>query len=284
MLLEIAVGDALGAGYEVNDPAIELHRDNLLHGYVQHPKHTGIKPGMYTDDTQMSIGTAEAIVSGEPWVPETIVRHWLAAFHRDPGGRYAPGFQAFLESHHTVEAFLADIRPESERSGAAMRAGPIGMIHDPARVIEMATVQAEVTHRTRGGVDSAVAAALMAWYCHNTTEPKANLPAFLAVRVPGHRWQEPWKGRVSVAGLDCVAAALAAVVQRDSLTGILDHCIGYGGDVDTVAAIAMAAASGSAEIAQDLPRHLIDGLENGRYGRDYLVELDAKLRKAVVSR
>jgi ADP-ribosylglycohydrolase len=80
-----------------------------------------------------------------------------------------------------------------------------------------------------------------------------------------------------VAGLECVAAALTAVVEHDSLTAILRHCILYGGDVDTVAAIAMAAASGSGEIAQDLPRHLIDGLENGTYGRDYLLELDKKL-------
>ena len=284
MLLEIAVGDALGAGYEFNDPAIELHRDDLLHGYVQHAKHVGITPGMYTDDTQMSIGTAEAIVSGEPWVPETIVRHWLAAFRRDPRDGYARGFQAFLESHHTVEAFLADIRPDSDRAGAAMRAGPIGLIREPARVVEMATVQAEVTHSTRGGVDSAVAAALMAWYCHSSTEPKKHLPTFLAARVPGHLWEQPWKGRVGVAGLECVAAALAAVVERDSLTGMLNHCIRYGGDVDTVAAIAMAAASGSQEITQDLPRHLIDGLENGKYGRDYLVDLDSKLRNAASGR
>jgi len=284
MLLEVAVGDALGAGYEFNDPAIELHRDNLLHGYVQHAKHVGIKPGMYTDDTQMSVGTAEAILSGELWAPETLVRHWLAAFQRDPRDGYARGFQAFLETHHTVEAFLADIRPDSDRAGAAMRAGPIGLIREPDRVIEMATVQAEVTHRTPGGVDSAVAAALMVWHCHRSVELKKHLPAFLAARVPGHPWQEPWKGRVGVAGLECVAAALTAVVECDSLTGILDHCIRYGGDVDTVAAIAMAAASGSAEVAQDLPRHLIDGLEKGKYGRDYLVELDATLTRATSDR
>ena len=52
--------------------------------------------------------------------------------------------------------------------------------------------------------------------------------------------------------------------------------------MDTVAAVAMAAASGSTEIAQNLPRHLIDGLENAMYGREYVVELDEKLRKAVV--
>jgi len=280
MLLEIAIGDALGAGYEFNDSAIELHRDNLLHGYVQHAKHTGIKPGMYTDDTQMSIGTAEAIISGEPWVPATLVRHWLAAFHRDPRDGYARGFQAFLESHHTVEQFLADIRPDSDRAGAAMRAGPIGLIPQPDRVIEMATIQAEITHRTKGGVDSAIAAALMAWFCHNNTdEPKQKLPAFLMARVPGYAWDRPWTGRVGVTGLGCVAAALTAVVAHNSLTAILECCVRFGGDVDTVAAIAMAAASGCREVEQNLPGHLVEGLENGEYGRDYLVKLDERLCK-----
>ena len=36
----------------------------------------------------------------------------------------------------------------------------------------------------------------------------------------------------------------------------------------------------SGEIAQDLPRYLIEGLENGPFGRDYLVELDEKLHGA----
>ncbi|VTR91424.1 ADP-ribosylation/Crystallin J1 OS=Microcoleus vaginatus FGP-2 GN=MicvaDRAFT_1116 PE=4 SV=1: ADP_ribosyl_GH [Gemmata massiliana] len=283
MLLEIAVGDALGAGYEFNDPAIERHKADLLHGYVQHAKHVGITPGMYTDDTQMSIGTAAALISGEPWEPKTLVRHWLAAFHRDRRDGYARGFQAFLESHDTVEAFLADIRPDSDRSGAAMRVGPVGLIADPARVVEMATVQAEVTHRTPGGVASAVAAALVTWYCFHTTEPKKDLPAFLAARVPGYGWDQRWTGRVSVTGTECVAAALTAVVECDSLSAILTHCIRYGGDVDTAAAIAMAAASGSREIRQDLPQHLLDGLENGSYGRDYLVSLDEKLRAATLS-
>jgi ADP-ribosyl-[dinitrogen reductase] hydrolase len=49
------------------------------------------------------------------------------------------------------------------------------------------------------------------------------------------------------------------------------------GDVDTVAAIALAAGSCSPEITQDLPTHLFDTLENGQYGRDYIRRLDKQL-------
>ena len=50
------------------------------------------------------------------------------------------------------------------------------------------------------------------------------------------------------------------------------------GDVDTVATIALGAASCSDEVAQDLPPHLAETLENGAYGRDYLVTLDVQLK------
>jgi len=50
-----------------------------------------------------------------------------------------------------------------------------------------------------------------------------------------------------------------------------------GGDVDTAAAIAMGAASQSVQIAQDLPGVLLDGLEDGPFGRTYMERLDAQL-------
>jgi ADP-ribosylglycohydrolase len=54
-------------------------------------------------------------------------------------------------------------------------------------------------------------------------------------------------------------------------------CIAFTGDVDTVAAIALAAASCCQEVTSDLPAHLFEGLENGTYGRDYIINLDEQL-------
>jgi ADP-ribosylglycohydrolase len=74
-----------------------------------------------------------------------------------------------------------------------------------------------------------------------------------------------------------VQAAVTALLQNDTMKGLLKTCIQFSGDVDTVAAIALSAGSCSPEIAQDLPSHLIDKLENGPYGRDYIRRLDAQL-------
>ena len=60
-----------------------------------------------------------------------------------------------------------------------------------------------------------------------------------------------------------------------------ENCIAFTGDVDTVAAIALGAASCSPEYQQDIPQHLIENLENVEYGQDYLMNLDHKLMSLV---
>ncbi|MGZ3668034.1 MAG: ADP-ribosylglycohydrolase family protein, partial [Ktedonobacterales bacterium] len=106
--------------------------------------------------------------------------------------------------------------------------------------------------------------------------PKRELGQFLEQHIPGE-WSQPWQGKVKSKGWMSVRAAITAVMQHDTISALLTGCIAFTGDVDTVAAIALAAASCSTEVAQDLPDNLIYQLENGRYGRDYLQSLDARL-------
>jgi hypothetical protein len=61
------------------------------------------------------------------------------------------------------------------------------------------------------------------------------------------------------------------------MSDVLRACVAFTGDVDTVAAIALAAGSCAVEIAHDLPQHLIYGLEDGPFGRRYLEALDSQL-------
>jgi ADP-ribosylglycohydrolase len=65
------------------------------------------------------------------------------------------------------------------------------------------------------------------------------------------------------------------------MSKLLRYCINFGGDVDTVASIALAVASNSREVEQDLPQHLTDTLENGTYGREYIEVLDRRLMAMV---
>lgn len=278
MLLELAIGDAYGAGFEYAGPEL-IKKHNNLSGYVKHPRHA-FDPGRYTDDTQMSLAIAEAIVSGESWTPQTLAERFVQAFKRDPREGYAGSFYNFLQETQDGAQFLAKIRPHSDKSGAAMRACPIGVFPSISDVIDKCTLQAAITHNTPDGINAAVAASLMTHYFIYNLGPKRDLGDFLTDHVPG-QWSKPWQGKVGPKGWMSVKAAITAVTTSDSLTTLLKKCIAFTGDVDTVATIALAAASCSNEIEQDLPANLVTDLENGAFGRDYLIDLDKQLMALV---
>lgn len=290
MLLEIAIGDAYGAGFEfVGSNFIDTH-NNLQ--YTAHPKISSFNAGKfrrdnevihpreiggrYTDDTQMSIAVAEVIVENRLWTKEVLADSFVRAFKRDQRTGYARGFYQFLCDIRDGQDFLEKIRPNSDKSGSAMRAAPVGIFPTADQVIKACTLQASLTHDTVNGIAAANAAALMAHYFIYEVGPKSQLGFFIEKYVPGD-WCMQWKGFVSVKGIECVRAAITAVVESEKLSEVLRRCISFGGDVDTVAAIAMGPASCCKELEQDIPANLVDGLENGPFGREYIINLDKKL-------
>lgn len=279
MLLEIAVGDAFGACYEWVEREIILGQIELQYKAVAP---SVIKPGCYTDDTQMSLAIAELMLEGADWTPHNLARKFVECFHRDPRRGYAPGFQKFLAEIKTPENFLANIRPNSDRSGAAMRAGPLGLIKDMNELKEKCRIQAAMTHDTPEGHGSALCAAAMTHYFRYHIGPKAELMDWLDKLYP-----MPWipmsieqlgeYDHIPVKGWPCVIAAVDAIMRSNSWSDLLQNCVNFAGDVDTISAIAMGPASFCKEMKQYLPDCLYEGLENGTYGRDYIIELDKKL-------
>ncbi len=273
MLLELAVGDAYGAAFEYVAPDIvDAHNDGMH--YHKHPRHEA-PVGWYTDDTQMSLAIAEAIVSGDDWTPLMLADRFVEVFHRDPRTGYARGFHALLSRVGSGRELLDLIRPDSDKSGAAMRASPLGVFPTIPEVIAKTTVQARITHDTADGIRAACAA-LMTHYFLYGLGPRADLGRFLEAHVVGN-WADPWHGKVKSKGWMSVHAACTAVMAQDRMSDLLRGCIAYTGDVDTVATIALAAGSCCREMQQDLPDNFIEQLENRTYGRDYILALDKAL-------
>jgi len=277
MLTELAIGDAYGAGFEYAEPSI-VKKENNLSRYIQHPYHN-IKPGAYTDDTQMSLAIAEIIVSGEVWTPEVLAEKFVTVFKRDPRPGYATGFYNFLQSVNNGQEFLARINPNSDKSGAAMRAAPIGVFNNIKEVIEKTKIQAALTHNTPDGINAAIVAALATHYFLYKVGLKSKLCEFIEAHIDGN-WAEPWQGKVGSKGWMSVKAALTALLQSHSMSDLLRASIAFTGDVDTVATIALAAGAHSDEIEQDLPDHLYQGLERSQFGYEYIKKLDKKLLEA----
>ena len=62
-----------------------------------------------------------------------------------------------------------------------------------------------------------------------------------------------------------------------SYNDILRHTVAIGGDVDSSAALCMGLAALKGVYDNDLDMNLMIDLENGDFGRDYLIDLDRRL-------
>ncbi|OGL96962.1 hypothetical protein A2318_01850 [Candidatus Uhrbacteria bacterium RIFOXYB2_FULL_45_11] len=292
MLLFIAIGDAVAAATEfvkANEHPRLIENVLRLDGYYQHPTYLRLKPSMYTDDTQMSIAVAEVLNKHHkynpflPCIPD-FADAWTRVFHRDPRDGYARGFQAFLESHKTGKAFLRDIRPDSSKNGACMRVVPVGVLSSTDLVLDIAAIQAETTHNTPIGIFSAQAVALMSHFALYRDEPFDRLQDFLEIHLPDSiflhhmRPHRRWDAPVRSPATNTVHAVFDLLTHYSTLSEVLRGAIQFGGDTDSVAAIALGIAS--ARMPNDLPQVLFDKLENGPYGRDYLKTLGKQLMDA----
>lgn len=283
MLLRIAQGDAYGAGFEYGD-ADHVATNNTLTRFVKNTKHSLI-PSHYTDDLQMSLANGEIIVAGVPVTREALAESYVRCFHRDQRPGYAAGFYNLLCEVTSGAVLLERLgAATSDKSGGAMRATVWSIYPDIAEVKRLTALQAAITHNTTDGINAALASALMAHYFLYDLGAKRDLGKFLEEQVPGAHcdWNTPWREPVGSKGWQSVHAAVTAVIEHDSLAAILKACVAYTGDVDTVAAVALGAASASSEVADDLPAFLFDDLENGPFGRDYLMRTDRKLEQRML--
>jgi ADP-ribosyl-[dinitrogen reductase] hydrolase len=275
VLLEIAIGDAYGAGFEFSDSA-KIARLNDGLNYSAHDLGE-IAPGRYTDDTQMSIAVAEAVLSGQHLDETTFAHAFVEAYRRDPRPGYAKGLQALLDQCSSGTDLLHRIRADSTRNGAAMRSVPLGLLPDEERVSSAAITNARVTHATLKGILSSRCVALAA---HGLVYGKARIDTlgdYLAPHV-GISWPVKAEGPVECDGLQTVQAALSILCAHRSMASLLKACVALGGDTDSTAAISLGLASLSTEYTNDLPASLHSALENGAYGRDFLRSLDERIQ------
>jgi ADP-ribosyl-[dinitrogen reductase] hydrolase len=275
-LTKIAIADARGVCFEYAPRRIIRERNNWSVAYFPHHKH-GTGNGRYSDDAHMACAVAETLLLAGPGATaRDFASQFVAAFKREPIPRegYAGAFFDFLMSVKDTDDFLARIRAEREKSGGAMRAGPCGVLKSIDETIRVATIQAAVTHNTPDGIAAARTAALMVHFLYHDLGNRAELPKFLDEHVPGYNWGTPHKGDVGARGIDSTRAALTALMRNESIADLMIDCVEFGGDVDTVCTIAMAAAACASDMDQTIPPPLLDGLENGPYGRDYLAKLD----------
>jgi poly(ADP-ribose) glycohydrolase ARH3 len=292
-MLGLAVGDALGSPFEGIDGYGIYKTFGVAINIVRNPPVDGSLE--YTDDTEMMIGLAEALLeSGR--VDEDVL---MAAFARNFDVRrgYGAGAKQIIATAQTG----GDWRRKSQElfpngsfgNGAAMRVAPIGLLfqHDLDRVEREAVLSAQVTHRHPLGIDGARTIALAVAMA---AQPEAfDRSAFIAeiyARATTMEFQEAIE-KVALAGTDFSPLSLGHGVEahrsaitavaifdqnRDSYEETLSGALRVGGDTDTIAAMA-GAISGARLGHAAIPTHLLERLENGTRGRDYIDDLARRM-------
>ncbi len=295
MLLGIAIGDAFGAGYEFDGDTSHIKNVFDFTKYRVHPRHKQ-KSGMYTDDTQMSIGVCKLLASDSPFNKLTLADSFVECFKRDPIDGYSRGFQAFLKEVSSGEEFLARIRGDSTKNGAAMRSVPLGLLPNVEDVVQCAQINASLTHNTPNGVSSSVCVALLSHhqfyelednffdfiYAHGELD-KMSLDYMLQVRRMHDLNPDILFGRGCAAkGVPCdgikTAGAVLYLINKHGTvpSALLKQAILLGGDTDSVASIALGISAINSGL-DTLPPFLLRDLTNHQYGKEYLVALGETL-------
>jgi ADP-ribosyl-[dinitrogen reductase] hydrolase len=275
VLVEIAIGDAYGAGFEFSErPKIEQF--NSGKNYIQHD--LGIPPGKYTDDTQMSIAIAEILLSPASFTRQRCADSFIDTFKRDQRQGYAKKFQLLLSTCQTGTELINRIEPQSTRNGAAMRSVPLGLIQDKQKLLAAAKGQASVTHDTHEGILSSQVIALAAHYLIYD-EARINDLSAMIFKETGFSIDTNWNGAVDCDAIQTIHAVFTSLLRNLRFSTLLIDCVNHGGDVDSVAAIASGLASVSAEYQRDIPENLLNTLENEAYGLSFLKQLDRDLQR-----
>ena len=189
----------------------------------------------FTDDSVMTVATAEAILTGEPY--DAAYRRWG---RRYPDAGYGGSFRGWLARDGAGPY-------GSWGNGSAMRVSPVGYAFDDAdRVLAEAARSASVTHDHPEGIKGAQAAAL-AVYRARTGVGKPEIRSEIASRFdydltrtlddirPHYAFDVSCQGSVP--------EALIAFLDTDDLEEAMRAAVSLGGDADTQAAIAGAAAA-----------------------------------------
>ena len=274
MIVKAAIGDAYGAGFEFQELDYII-KNNHLTQYHKHGMYTEIYK-RYTDDTQMAIAIAELLLEDDNWNEVKVADKFVEVFHRDKRRGYSDRVYNALDASKNGTDFLKIIDNRSSGNGSAMRAYSIGLLKDIPQILDFCEIQAKTSHHTEEGISCAKRIALAVHYYKYKLGDKSSLIDFVNDTL---KEKEVYKvtSPIDMHGYFTTQAVIKMVSEADSMQDCLKIGIDYGWDTDTVAALSMAILSQKENCDKTLPKFLYDELENGKYGKDFLINLDLKL-------
>jgi len=177
----LAIGDALGARTEFMTLA-EIKRKYGEGGITDLPNNA-----LFTDDTQMSIAVAEALIRAGDQSVESIMDALREEFIRwlhSPENNRAPG-NTCLKGVANMERgvpWSESGLPDSKGCGSAMRAAPIGFLyqHHPEKLKDLAHASGICTHGHPAADAACIGAAYLVKLALDGVSPGSKIPKLLA--------------------------------------------------------------------------------------------------------
>ena len=287
-LLGHAIGDAVGAPVE-GMPATAIWYD--MGGARKLVSDPTVEHLIYTDDTQMTIAVAEALIAAGQADEQALCDAFVANY--EPGRGYGQGARRIIEAMADGgdwRRLAATIFPGgSLGNGGAMRVAPIGLLfHDDLdHVAEQAAASARPTHLHPIGIDGARLVALaVAIVVRDGVFDRERFYTELIGRAATEEFRYQLERAARWTPSDPVglfgsslpadrsvvtAIACFAATPRD-YPAVLASAIALGDDTDTVAAIA-GGICGALNGVGVVPRRLLERLEDGPKGRRHIESL-----------
>lgn len=182
IIFGLAIGDALGRPTEFM-PLSRINKNFGPGGITDFPE----SPALFTDDTQMSIAIAEALIKAGDRDLESImeaIKQEFIKWRRSPENNRAPGrtclagVVAMEHDIHWSESGVAD----SKGCGSAMRVAPVGYLyqHDPDKLKQVARASGICTHGHRAAVAASIGSAYLVKLALDNIEPDRMIPETLS--------------------------------------------------------------------------------------------------------
>lgn len=202
MFLGTAIGDSLGMCVEGWDAAKIKETYGRIETYIDpkgHKYHDGMRAGSTTDDTQLTITVAEALIEAGGIDLDVQAKHHVKAFKSHTGGwgrTTKEAIEKLANGVHWKEsgifASTTDVKegklkpaPRGFGNGVAMKAGPIGVYmsiwtYDWKDITDKLADFTGMTHPTSMAVSSCLAHAFAVYRCMVSDPENFNVTNFVA--------------------------------------------------------------------------------------------------------
>lgn len=260
--LGLAIGDALGATTEFMTPG-EIRARYKVHCKIRGGGWLSLKPGQVTDDTEMSLCIARALVLSGNWDLKGIADNfvgWLRSRPVDVGATCRRGIRDYMQKGQLET-------PHNEwdaGNGAAMRMAPVALftLGDEDLLNLCALAQARLTHNhplsdvacvTVGRMVQQAVLGADRFALHAVTRD-------LVASFPTFRFNN-YRGTATAYVVDTLQTVFHYLFTTAEFEECLVGVVNQGGDADTTGAIAGMIA-GAFYGMDAIPRHWLKKLES----------------------